>query len=89
MVVIAVSIDQGRDETVRKLIKDYAERKKLTFLNLIDSESEVAAQYGVRGLPMNFFINPQGKIVAFATGYREWDSKQGHMMIEQLLSSYR
>jgi hypothetical protein len=35
---------------------------------------------------MNFFINPQGKIVAFASGYREWESKEGLMMFEQLLS---
>ncbi len=89
MIVIAISIDQGIDEKVRKLVKNYVNRKKLTFLNLLDSKSEVAVQYGVRGLPMNFFINPQGKIVAYANGYREWGSKEGLMMIEQMLSKYR
>ena len=89
MIVIAISIDQGIDEKVRKLVKNYVNRKKLTFLNLLDSKSEVAVQYGVRGLPINFFINPQGKIIAFASGYRKWGSKEGLMMIEQMLSKYR
>jgi thioredoxin-related protein len=86
VVVLAVSIDQGRDEKVKKLVKDYVTRKNLTFLNLLDPKSEVAIQYGVRGVPMTFFINYHGKVVAYASGYREWDSKEGLKMFEQLLS---
>jgi len=88
LIVVAVSIDQGDEEKVNKLVKSYVNRKKLTFLNLLDPTSSIAAQYGVVGVPTNIFINPQGKIVAFSTGYREWDSKNGLLMIEQLLSKY-
>jgi hypothetical protein len=35
---------------------------------------------------ISFFINTQGKIVAFASGYREWNSQEGRKVIEQLLS---
>lgn len=87
MIVLAVSIDQGSDEQVRKLVKNYVNRKKMTFLNLLDPELSTAAQYGVSGVPMNFFISPQGKVLALASGYRKWDSKEGLLMIEQLLSS--
>jgi peroxiredoxin len=86
MIVLAISIDQGIADKVRKLLKSYVSRKNLTFLNLLDPKSATAAQYGVRGVPMTFFINPQGKIVAFASGYRKWESKEGLMMFEQLLS---
>jgi len=88
LIVVAVSIDQGDGEKVNKLVKSYVSRKKLTFLNLLDPTSSIAAQYGVVGVPTNIFINPQGNIVAFSTGYREWDSKNGLLMIEQLLSKY-
>jgi hypothetical protein len=88
LIVVAVSIDQGDEEKVNKLVKSYVSRKKLTFLNLLDPTSSIAAQYGVIGVPTNIFINPQGKMVAFSTGYREWDSKNGLLMIEQLLSKY-
>jgi hypothetical protein len=86
MIVVAVSIDQGRDEKVKKLVKSYVGRRNLTFINLLDPRSEVAMQYGVRGVPMTYFINSQGIIVAYASGYRKWDSKEGRTMFEQLLS---
>ena len=87
LIVLAISIDQGSDEKVRKLVKSYVSRKKLTFLNLLDPKSSTATQYGVSGVPTNLFINPQGKVVAFSSGYRKWDSKAGLLMIEELLSS--
>lgn len=83
---MAVSIDQGSAEKARKLVKDYVKSHNLTFLNLLDPKTEFAAQYGVRGIPINFFINTQGKVVAVARGYREWKSMEGRKVIEQLLS---
>ena len=83
---MAVSIDQGSGEKVRKLVKDYVKSHNLTILNLLDTKSELAAQYGVRGIPVNFFINTQGKVVAFASGYRDWKSEEGRKVIEQLIS---
>ncbi len=83
---MAISIDRGRDEKVRSLVKGYVSRKKLTFLNLLDPKAATAVQYGVRGVPMNFFINPQGKVVATASGYRKWDSEEARKMFQQLLS---
>jgi hypothetical protein len=86
LVILAISIDRGTSEKVGKLVKDYVKSHNLTFLNLLDLESESAVQYGVRGIPISFFINTQGKIVAYASGYREWKSKGGRKVIEQLLS---
>ena len=83
---MAVSIDRGSDEEVRKLVQDYVKTHNLTFLNLLDPESDLAFQYGVRGVPTNFFINTRGKVVAAAPGYRDWQSEEGRKVIEQLLS---
>jgi hypothetical protein len=47
MIVLAISTDQGSDEQVRKLVKSYVSRKKLTFLNLLDPKSSTAVQYEV------------------------------------------
>jgi thioredoxin-related protein len=67
-------------------VQDYVKTHNLTFLNLLDPESDVAFQYGVRGVPINFFINTRGKVIAAAPGYREWKSEEGRKVIEQLLS---
>ena len=86
LVILAVSIDQGSDEQARRLVQDYVKAHNLTFLNLLDPKLELAVQFGVRGVPINFFINTQGKVVAAAPGYREWKSEEGRKVIEQLLS---
>jgi peroxiredoxin len=83
---LAISIDQGSIEDVGKSVKDYVKNHNLTFLNLLDPTSEYFAQYGVRGIPVSFFINTQGKLVAVARGYREWKSEEGRKVIQQLLS---
>ena len=83
---MAISIDRGSAEKVRKRVNDYVKSHNLTFLNLLDPQSVSAAQFGVRGIPISFFINTQGKVVAIARGYREWQSEAGRKVIEQLLS---
>ena len=85
MVVVSIATDRGRDEKVRQLIKQFTLDNKLTFQNLIDPNAEVAVQYGVRGIPMTFFINQSGKLIAYATGYREWGLQEGLEMIEKLI----
>ena len=85
MVVISIATDSGRNEKVRQLIKQFALDKKLTFRNLIDPNAEAAVQYGVRGIPMTFFINQKGKLIAYATGYREWDLPEGLELIEKMI----
>jgi hypothetical protein len=86
MIVVAISIDQGSDKKVKQLVKSYVSRRNLTFLNLLDPTAKVARQYGVLGVPTTFFINFKGTVVAYARGYREWDSKEGRKMFDQLLS---
>ena len=71
---------------MKRKVKDYVRDQNLTFLNVLDTGSKIAAQYRVRGIPITFFINPGGKIVAFASGYREWDGKVGRKMLDQLIS---
>ena len=82
-------MDQGEQEKVIARLNKYVNRKQLTFPNLLDAQSEVAGKYGVRGVPMNIFINPDGQIVGYASGYRKWDSPEGFALIEQLLQEPR
>lgn len=86
MTVVSISIDRGNHANVRKLIKKYVDRRSLTFVNLIDPSAETAQLYGVRGVPITFFINAQENVIAFASGYRKWGSEEGLKMFEQLLS---
>ncbi len=84
--VLAISIDRGKHEAARRLVKSYVIRKNLTFVNLLDPTTKTAAEYGVRGVPVTFFIEPQGRVIAVAKGYRDWKRKEGLLMFDQLLS---
>jgi thiol-disulfide isomerase/thioredoxin len=52
-----------------------------SFPILFDPDSTVSADYGVRGLPTSFIIDPEGKIIYKAVGGRKFD----HPAIVQLI----
>jgi peroxiredoxin len=81
-VIVSVSIDRTSTDTVKK----YVEEHDITFPNLHDQTSEVALEYGVRGVPMTIFIKSDGKAVGYVIGPRPWDSKEVQGLVEQLLS---
>ena len=80
-VIVSVSIDQSGIDTV----KQYVGEHEITFPNLHDQTSEVAGEYGVRGVPSTFFVNTEGKAVAGVIGPRDWDSEDAHSLVEHLL----
>jgi thiol-disulfide isomerase/thioredoxin len=57
-----------------------------TFPILFDPESRVSAEYGVRGLPTSFLVDPQGRIAYRAVGGREFDHPEVIRLIEGLLA---
>ncbi len=62
--VLGVSLDQpnAKDKWLKAIADD-----KLTWTQVSDLkfwDNEVARLYGIRGIPQNFLIDPQGKIIA-------------------------
>jgi peroxiredoxin len=80
--VVSVSIDQSDIDAIKLYVKEH----EITFPNLHDRTSEVSAEYGVRGVPSSFFINAEGKAIGGLVGPRDWDSEDGHRLVEHLLS---
>jgi peroxiredoxin len=61
------------------------EELQLTFPALLDQKSEVARQYGLRGLPTTYLIDPEGRLIGAAVGGREWSSTEAKALIAGLL----
>ena len=60
--ILGVSLDQNRDEWLKAIEKD-----KLTWTQVSDLkfwDSPIAALYQVNGIPMNFLLDKEGKIIA-------------------------
>jgi peroxiredoxin len=79
--MLAVSIDRQGVEAV----KPFVEELQLTFPALLDQKSEVARQYGLRGLPSTYLIDPEGRLIGAAVGGRDWHSTEAKALIAGLL----
>ena len=77
-----MSIDRAEIDTVKKYVEEF----NITFPNLHDPTSKVAVKFGVRGVPMTYFIDADGKAVGGVVGPRQWNSKEVHGLVEQLLA---
>ncbi|TXH23246.1 MAG: AhpC/TSA family protein [Chitinophagaceae bacterium] len=60
--VVAVSLDDDRDKWVKAIAQDGMPWIQLS--DLAGVKNKVAVQYGVRAIPQNFLISPDGIIVA-------------------------
>jgi len=79
--MVAVSIDRQGVQVV----KPFMEELQLTFPALLDSKTEVARQYGLRGLPTAYLIDRNGWLIGAAVGGRDWSSTEAKALIAGLL----
>jgi peroxiredoxin len=79
--MLAVSIDRQGVEAVKPFMAEL----QLTLPVLLDQKSEVARQYGLRGLPMTYLIDPDGRLIGAAVGGRDWFSAEAKALIAGLL----
>ena len=81
-VILAIDIKESRDDVLKSV-----RRNGLSYTNLLDSEGQVSAQYGVSSTPMKFLIDRQGNLVTAAMGYRDWGSDDFKSLIQSLINS--
>lgn len=63
--VITIAMNSGADQE----IKDYLEKREISFPVIVDEYGEVAKRFGVRGVPTSFVIDSQGNIDFTEVGY--------------------
>jgi peroxiredoxin len=80
-VLLAVSMDRQGDAVARPFV----ENLQLNFPVLLDTTSEVGRQYGVRGLPTSYVIDPDGLLIGAVIGARDWYQTEAKILIAGLL----
>ena len=80
--VLAVSIQEPRE-----LVAGYVRSVGLTSSVLLDGDGAVARDYRVRATPTTFVIGRDGRLVAWASGTREWDGKAGRAFLDALVAA--
>ena len=71
--VVALSIDRGGSDAVRKFYADVGIRQLAVRL---DAAAEAPFKLGAVGLPTTLLINPQGEEIGRLIGPTEWDSPE-------------
>jgi thiol-disulfide isomerase/thioredoxin len=78
--VLAVNYRQSRGNA-----EEFAHELRLSFAIALDEDGAVARRFAVRGLPVTFLIDRDGRILWKAIGERAWDSGPGRQIFEHLL----
>ncbi len=68
-----------------KDVAKFMQQKSFHFPALVDSKGEIAAKYMVRGLPTTYVIDCRGKMLGYAIGMLQWNSKATATLVETLL----
>jgi peroxiredoxin len=79
--LLAVAMDRQGEEVARPFVDNL----KLTFPVLLDPTLDVGRQYGVRGLPTTYLIDPEGRLIGAAIGARDWYRTEAKALIASLL----
>ena len=60
---VGISIWDDEDDVL-----DFIERHDISYPNAVDDDGSIAVEFGVRGIPEKFFVNPAGEIVRKVNG---------------------
>jgi len=60
---VGISIWDNEEDVI-----DFIKSHNLTYPNGIDNDGSIAVEFGVKGIPEKFFVNPQGEIVRKVNG---------------------
>jgi peroxiredoxin len=68
-----------------RMAQDVADDLRLGFPMLLDRDSSVTAEWGVKTLPASFLIGPDGAVAFSHAGEIDWSSPQSRRKVEALL----
>ncbi len=68
-------------------VKKFLEAVPVDFTIVVDKDMKLV-NWGVRGLPTTYLVNPEGKLIYQAIGEREWDSSEMIQFLKELIASY-
>ncbi len=81
-VMVAVNIQETRDQ-----VKRFYANLKLTFTTLMDATGEVAAGFGIRGIPTTLILDKTGRVIGGIQGVRDWEGKKSIALFEHLIAA--
>lgn len=80
--ILAISSDVQGADAVGPFVQAY----QLTFPVLLDPQNVVGTRLHVRGIPMSYLLDKQGRIAGMEMGAKNWQSPQIRQLLDRLLA---
>lgn len=80
--VLAVNIQESAEK-----VAAYFRAKGLSYTPLLDPRGQMAQGLGVWSVPNTFILDRRGVVLGRVMGARNWDSPEGHKLLELLLTN--
>jgi len=84
LAVVAVNFGESKADVLK-----FLSAQPPSFAIALDPAGEAASSLGVRGLPVSWLLDRDGRILWKAIGSREWDSAAGQAYFDKLLPPAR
>ena len=78
--ILAVNYGESREK-----VAGFVKSTSLDLPVLLDPGMEVAARWGVKGLPMSFLVDARGRVRYFVFGEREWNDAESKKVVGKLV----
>jgi len=66
-------------------VRAFLEKLGVSFGTMLDMDGAVSGMYRVRGLPVTFLVDREGRLLWKAIGAREWDGPDGRAYLDTVL----
>ena len=71
--VLAVN---ANEPTILRLVKPYVNKRKYKFDVAVDPRFKLGDQFGVKGMPTQFLIAPDGSVISETSGFTDGDEEK-------------
>ncbi len=80
--VLAVALDTAG----HTVVAPFVQQQQWTFPVLLDPQNMLGARLQVPGIPATYLLDKWGRIVSFAVGAHDWQTRSVRLLVEQLLT---
>ena len=84
LAVVAVNVRDSKAQ-----VETFMKELHLGFPTVLDADGSVSRRFAVRGLPVSFLLDREGRILWKAIGARDWEGPHSRAYLEAVLQMHR
>lgn len=83
--IVAVNLDDIREDAMN-FVKSFWKKNDIEYPTYFDPNKKAAIMLDIQGLPTNFLIDKDSRVVFQSTGLQDWNSPEVKNLIDELIN---